>query len=377
MKLNTFHSIKEIDPLEWNSIQAPNFPFASYEFLQALEESDSLGERTGWFPLFITLHNKGVICGALYLYLKNNSYGEYIFDWSWASAWQKYGMAYYPKLTSAIPFTPATGPKILVSEHCDKKEVADNLKKLGAEKVLKIFTGDEKNFSKYNFYKEIVELKNITSVIHFAALKSIPESLENPLGYYDNNVVGTISLLKAIKNNGVKNFVFSSSCSVYGQPEIYPVNELTPVKKSESPYGETKSMCEKVLLDHSSSSDLKIVVLRYFNPIGSHSSGLLKENPKNKAGNLMPIIIDVINDKEKKLTDDQEVTILNLLKNEFNSVKNRDTHIGGRGLSLKNRVGSLKLIWNDFKKAENYSMSSKMIYLQLPNFLNYKQTRVL
>lgn len=127
MKLNTFHSIKEIDPLEWNSIQAPNFPFASYEFLQALEESDSLGERTGWFPLFITLHNKGVICGALYLYLKNNSYGEYIFDWSWASAWQKYGMAYYPKLTSAIPFTPATGPKILISEHCDKKDVANKL----------------------------------------------------------------------------------------------------------------------------------------------------------------------------------------------------------------------------------------------------------
>ena len=118
MDVKLYHSIKEIDRCKWQSIQCKNFPFSSYDFLEALETSGSIGKRTGWFPLFITVWNNKDLIGGSYLYLKTNSYGEYIFDWAWADAWQKSGLQYYPKLLSAAPFTPATGPKILCkSEH--------------------------------------------------------------------------------------------------------------------------------------------------------------------------------------------------------------------------------------------------------------------
>ena len=127
MKLSVFHSIKDIDKADWDSIQPKNFPFCSYEFLSALEESQSTGERTGWFPLIFVAHDKEETLGALYLYLKTNSYGEYIFDWAWADAWEKAGLPYFPKLTSAIPFTPATGPKVLVKDEKRKPEISSFL----------------------------------------------------------------------------------------------------------------------------------------------------------------------------------------------------------------------------------------------------------
>lgn len=125
--LQILHSIKDIDPIDWASIQDPNFPFSSYGFLLAMEESQSLGKRTGWFPLFITLRENDKLSGAMYLYLKTNSHGEYIFDWAWADAWQKNGLSYYPKLTAAIPFTPATGPKILVADSEQKTTISKRL----------------------------------------------------------------------------------------------------------------------------------------------------------------------------------------------------------------------------------------------------------
>ena len=127
MKLDVLTSILQISAECWNKLTPKNFPFASYEFLRALEESQSIGQRTGWFPRYITAMENDEIIGAMILFLKTNSYGEYIFDWAWADAWQKSGAAYYPKLTSAIPFTPATGPKILVAKSADYSQVTNAL----------------------------------------------------------------------------------------------------------------------------------------------------------------------------------------------------------------------------------------------------------
>lgn len=124
MKVQLFHSIQEIDQSDWVNLEEKNFPFTSYSFLESLETSNSTGKRTGWFPLIASVWDNKSLVGASVLYVKTNSYGEYIFDWAWAEAWKKSGLQYYPKLTAAIPFTPATGPKILCSDSQDKNKIA-------------------------------------------------------------------------------------------------------------------------------------------------------------------------------------------------------------------------------------------------------------
>jgi len=136
-------------------------------------------------------------------------------------------------------------------------------------------------------------LSDIDCIIHFAAYKSVSESVREPIKYFDNNINSTIKVISAAKNMGVKNFIFSSSCTVYGEPDTYPVNEETPIKHAKSPYGLTKQICEE-MLEHVSKTDLNVVSLRYFNPIGAHSSGLLKETPNGTPENLMPYITGVI-----------------------------------------------------------------------------------
>ena len=115
MNRETVQSIKVLTKDLWHPLEVADFPFWDYDFLQALEDSQSVGARTGWLPVYQLSHSKDgkQLSAALPLYLRSNSYGEYIFDWQWAEAYQRYGMAYYPKLTSAVPFTPATGPRIL------------------------------------------------------------------------------------------------------------------------------------------------------------------------------------------------------------------------------------------------------------------------
>ena len=125
MTLKTFNSILEIDPKEWIKLEPENFPFASYHFLSSLETSNSVGRRTGWFPLIMCIYSRNKLIGATYLYLKNNSYGEYIFDWAWADAWKRNGLQYYPKLVGAVPFTPATGPKILCAGDKDRAKITE------------------------------------------------------------------------------------------------------------------------------------------------------------------------------------------------------------------------------------------------------------
>jgi len=133
---------------------------------------------------------------------------------------------------------------------------------------------------------------DISDVIHFAALKSVSDSINKPLEYYDNNLNGTVSLLTAMKEWNVKNMIFSSSCTVYGEPKVYKaISEETPIQSPKTPYGMTKLMCEKILKD---TSEINTVALRYFNPIGNHESGLIFENPNGVPENLIPYITGVI-----------------------------------------------------------------------------------
>ena len=128
-------------------------------------------------------------------------------------------------------------------------------------------------------------------VIHFAAAKAVGESVEIPLHYYRNNLVTMVNLLEGMKKFGIANFVFSSSCTVYGQPEELPVTENAPIQPAESPYGYTKQISENILKDTINSGvDIKGIALRYFNPIGAHPSGLIGELPRGVPSNLMPFI---------------------------------------------------------------------------------------
>jgi UDP-glucose 4-epimerase len=140
-------------------------------------------------------------------------------------------------------------------------------------------------------YDQIFNQHSIDGIIHFAASKAVGESVENPLKYYKNNVASTILLLEKMQEHCVKNLVFSSSCTVYGQPAELPVTEKSPVQVAISPYGNTKQMCEEIIADTTqASNDLKAISLRYFNPIGAHKSALIGELPLGPPANLIPFL---------------------------------------------------------------------------------------
>ena len=130
----------------------------------------------------------------------------------------------------------------------------------------------------------------ITGIIHFAAFKAVGESVKNPLKYYNNNLVSLLNILSVYRRKPVS-LVFSSSCTVYGQPDVLPVTEHAPVKPAQSPYGNTKQIAEEILMDTVASGDtLKAVSLRYFNPVGAHESALIGELPIGVPQNLVPFI---------------------------------------------------------------------------------------
>ena len=132
---------------------------------------------------------------------------------------------------------------------------------------------------------------NFDGVIHFAALKSVSESIKKPLEYYNNNIKSLENIFESMKIHSVRNIVFSSSCTVYGQPEELPVDERAPFKKAESPYAETKQISEKIIEKvTNSNNNISAISLRYFNPVGAHSSALLGELPKGIPNNLVPFI---------------------------------------------------------------------------------------
>lgn len=138
-----------------------------------------------------------------------------------------------------------------------------------------------------DFFKEH---KDIEGIIHFAASKAVGESVENPLLYYENNLNTLIYLLQECNAHGIENFIFSSSCTVYGEPDSLPITEDAPVKKATSPYGNTKQISEEILQDTCAISSLKSIALRYFNPIGAHETALIGELPAGVPQNLVPFI---------------------------------------------------------------------------------------
>ncbi len=145
-------------------------------------------------------------------------------------------------------------------------------------------------------------LKGCDAVIHFAGLKAVGESVEKPLEYYDNNVCGTLKLLEAMQEVGCKKIVFSSSATVYGDPDYLPLDEAHPLRTT-NPYGQTKLVIEEMLRDlYMSDKEWSIAILRYFNPVGAHKSGLIGEDPQGIPNNLMPYIAQVAVGKREYLS---------------------------------------------------------------------------
>ncbi len=177
--------------------------------------------------------------------------------------------------------------------------IVDNLSNSGVEVIDSIekITGKRPDFEKIDlsikdetdiFFKKY---KDITAVIHFAAFKAVGESVQKPLEYYRNNLNSLINLLDNMKKYHINNMVFSSSCTVYGQPDKLPVTEETPRKPAESPYGNTKSVSEDIIRDFCKvNPDLNCIALRYFNPIGAHPTGFIGELPIGVPNNLVPFI---------------------------------------------------------------------------------------
>lgn len=150
--------------------------------------------------------------------------------------------------------------------------------------------------------KEVFDKEEIDSVIHFAGLKAVGESVRKPLEYYHNNITGTLILCDEMRSHGVKNIVFSSSATVYGSPEEIPITENCPKGACTNPYGWTKSMMEQIMTDvQKAKPDWNVILLRYFNPVGAHESGRIGEDPKGIPNNLMPYISQVAVGKLEKL----------------------------------------------------------------------------
>lgn len=153
----------------------------------------------------------------------------------------------------------------------------------------------------FNSLQNVFKLHQIDAVIHFAAFKAVGESTQKPLVYHYNNVGSLITLLRVMEEFKVKDFIFSSSCTVYGQPDVIPVTEEAPIKKAESPYGATKQICEQIIKDVTS-QNLKAISLRYFNPIGAHPSAELGELPIGTPNNLVPFITQTAAGVRQQLT---------------------------------------------------------------------------
>lgn len=150
--------------------------------------------------------------------------------------------------------------------------------------------------------EEVFNNENIEYVINFAGYKAVGESVEKPLEYYHNNITGTINLCNVMRHHNVKNIIFSSSATVYGDPAIIPITEDCPKGIITNPYGQTKSMLEQILTDlHVSDNEWNVVLLRYFNPIGAHESGLIGEDPKGIPNNLVPYIAQVATGRREAL----------------------------------------------------------------------------
>ena len=250
-----------------------------------------------------------------------------------------------------------------------KLEVKDKIEKITGKK-LKVYIEDVCNEESLD---KIMTENNITDVIHFAGYKAVGESVAKPIIYYENNLLSTISLLKQMKKHHVKNIIFSSSATVYGQPEKLPITEDSKVGGTTNPYGTTKLMIEKILSDvYKSDNEMNITILRYFNPVGGHVSGLLGESPNGIPNNLMPYIVRVAVGKLECLSvfgndyDTKDGTgvrdyihVVDLAKGHIAAIK----HMNGlRYYNLGTGTGySVLELVNAFEKVNNLKVNYKIV----------------
>ncbi len=178
--------------------------------------------------------------------------------------------------------------------------------------------------------------KNIEGVIHFAAYKSVEESVREPEKYHSNNIGSLKVLLDLMKKHKLEDIIFSSSCTVYGSPDVLPVCESAPFKKAESPYAETKQLCEELL----NNTDINVISLRYFNPIGSHESGLIGDYSSDNANNLIPIITEAalgIRDKIIIYGDDYDTKDGTCVRDYIHVVDLANAHVKALEYIRKNK----------------------------------------
>ena len=219
-----------------------------------------------------------------------------------------------------------------------KREVLEKIKKITGSDV----TFYQEDLCNLDALKNIFKKEKFDAIIHFAGLKAVGESVQIPLKYYQNNLISTMNLLSCMQEYGVKKLVFSSSATVYGNPKSLPIKEDFPLQTT-NPYGTTKLMIEQILKDvYQSNPDFDITILRYFNPIGAHKSGLLGEDPNGIPNNLMPYVVRVAMGT---------LPVLNIFGSDYNTVDGtgvRDyIHVldlaNGHLLALKNPKSGLKI----------------------------------
>ena len=179
---------------------------------------------------------------------------------------------------------------ILDNLYNSSKKAVDRIEEITGKKV----TFYEDDMLDVEAMEKLFSKEQIDCVIHFAGLKAVGESVAKPLEYYKNNIQGTLTLVEAMRKHGCKNIIFSSSATVYGDPAFVPITEECPKGTPTNPYGWTKSMLEQILTDlHTADEEWNVILLRYFNPIGAHKSGMIGEDPKGIPNNLLPYVAQV------------------------------------------------------------------------------------
>ena len=209
------------------------------------------------------------------------------------------GMGYIGSHTCVQMIEAGIEP-VIVDNLCNAKaEVLSRIATLTGQKPA-FYQGDIRDEV---FLDSVFGQHDIKAVIHFAGLKAVGESVAKPLEYYDNNVNGTLVLARCMRKAGVKSLVFSSSATVYGDPEVVPITEDSPTGETTNPYGSSKYMVEQCLSDlFNAENDWSITLLRYFNPVGAHPSGTMGEDPQGIPNNLMPFIAQVVVGRREKLS---------------------------------------------------------------------------
>ncbi len=250
-------------------------------------------------------------------------------------------------------------------------DVIDKIKEITGKSV----TFYNEDVCNYEGMDKIFSIEKVDAVIHFAGYKAVGESVSKPLMYYRNNLDSTITLLEVMSKYNCKKIVFSSSATVYGKPEKLPITEDFPLHTT-NPYGTTKLMIERILKDlYQSDNDWSIAILRYFNPIGAHESGLIGENPNGIPNNLMPYIVKVANKELKELSiygNDYDtvdgtgvrdyIHVVDLAKGHIKALEklNKDKGVDAYNLGTGKGYSVLQIV-NTFKSVNNVDVPYKIV----------------